>query len=558
MPSFKKYITLENSERTQPEGAHRRSEKLNLREVIHVTLVVRPSSSSKARHQAIEKLAFQHPSKRKHLGIEEFTKLHGARREDLAMIKRFAQDCGLRVIESNRSSRYVVLSGSIPTFSRAFKVEFAPFDYKGHTYRSYHGAIQMPQELEDVVEAVLGLDNRLLMGHHSFMAARSAVRHTDPEEVAKAYHFPAGVNGKGQCIAIIILGGGFHREDIKEYFKKAGLHKPTISIVEINGQKNDPASPALIKKLLDAMGLDPTQKKQPKSAAPPSAKAMIDAEHAMWTIETTLDIQLAGSFANAARLVVYFAPNNERGKYHALTAALTNKKYPATVISCSWGAVEENLPRNFVHALDKVFQDAALRGITVCFSSGDKGDDPDKKGRPRVHFPASSPHVISCGGTHWKIESNRLEESVWSESLPVGRVQSGGGVSKVFKQPQWQANARVKSKTGRRGRGVPDVSGKADIATGYHMLVCGYGVTMGGTSAAAPMWAGLIARFNQVLGYRIGYLNPLLYRNMNKSAFREITEGSNGFPASPGWNPCTGLGTPIGKGLLTVLKRKNK
>ena len=74
---------------------------------------------------------------------------------------------------------------------------------------------------------------------------------------------------------------------------------------------------------------------------------MADAEHAMWTIETTLDIQLAGSFANAAQLVVYFAPNTQQGKYHALTAAITNKNHPATVISGSWGAVEEDLPHQF-------------------------------------------------------------------------------------------------------------------------------------------------------------------------------------------------------------------
>src|SRR5262249_35218892 len=153
----------------------------------------------------------------------------------------------------------------------------------------------------------------------------------------------------------------------------------------------------LIKKLLDAMGLESTNGKQRDAkayvASQGSTKERGDAELAMWTIETTLDIQLAGSFANAAHLVVYFAPNNERGKFHALTTALNNKENPATVISCSWGAVEEELPRNFVHSLDEIFQDAALKGVTVCFSSGDRGDDPDKNGNPRVHFPASSPHV---------------------------------------------------------------------------------------------------------------------------------------------------------------------
>lgn len=561
MPSSKKYITLQYSARMRPEGARRKSEKPNPREIIQVTLVVRPSSTTKDRDRAIKGLALQPPGERQHLDIEEFAKLHGSRREDFELVKRFAQRSGLRVIESNRTRRYVVLSGSISAFNRAFKVECASFDYAGRTYRSYDGRVQIPAELKNIVEAVLGLDNRLLMRHHSFAPAHPAVRHTDPEEVAKAYKFPAGAKGKGECIAIIVLGGGFHRADIKNYFKRAKLRKPTISIVEINGQQNKPASPALIKKLLDVLGLDPnktTNMARLRVHPGTTPKEIADAEHAMWTIETTLDIQLAGSFANAAHLVVYFAPNNERGKYHALTAALTNKKHPATVISGSWGAVEEALPRNFLHALDQVFQDAALRGVTVCFSSGDRGDDPDKNGHPRVNFPASSPHVISCGGTHWKIQSNRLEETVWNETLPVGKVRSGGGVSKIFKQPEWQENAGIQSKTERKGRGVPDVSGKADIATGYPMLVGGYGITMGGTSAAAPLWAGLIARFNQVLGHRVGYLTPLLYQQMYRSAFREITEGSNGFQAGPGWNPCTGLGTPNGKKLLTALQTKKQ
>ena len=179
-----------------------------------------------------------------------------------------SEQCDLRVIETNRSRRYVVLSGSILAFNRAFKVECGLFDYDGRIYRSYHGGIHIPEELEDVVETVLGLDNRLLMNHHSFMLAHPDLRHTDPEEVAKAYNFPAGANGKGECIAIILLGGGFHRTDIQQYFKRAGLKKPNISIVEIDHQQNNPASPALLKKLLDKMRLASTKKKQSAAGTP--------------------------------------------------------------------------------------------------------------------------------------------------------------------------------------------------------------------------------------------------------------------------------------------------
>ncbi len=135
------------------------------------------------------------------------------------------------------------------------------------------------------------------------------------------------------------------------------------------------------------------------------------------------------------------------------------------VISCSWGAVEENLSPDFMHSMDQVFQDAALKGITICFSSGDKGADPDKNGSPRVHFPASSPNVLSCGGTHWVNTDQPLKEVVWSEQMPTYLAQTGGGVSKFFDIPSWQSGADIESKTSEKGRGVPDVAGKADMAT---------------------------------------------------------------------------------------------
>jgi kumamolisin len=254
-------------------------------------------------------------------------------------------------------------------------------------------------------------------------------------------------------------------------------------------------------------------------------------------------------------LIVYFAPNNSKGKYDALSAAISSSFNPS-VISCSWGGVEENMPSDFVLSFEQLLQDAALRGVTVCFSSGDKGSDPDSHGKPRAHYPASSPYVLACGGTHWIVPSDPLKEVVWEESFPNVTLRSGGGVSKKFRRRMWQKSARVKRKTGKGGRGLPDVSGKADITRGYHMIVAGHDATMGGTSAASPLWAGLIARLNQSLGYRIGYLTPLLYQRIYKHCLRDITLGGNGdYHACKGWDPCTGLGTPIGKKLLDVLTK---
>ncbi len=545
-------MRLKNSQPEHLSGTRLLRRKPDSAGIITVTVVVRSASSGKSREKAVRQISSLSPHQRKHLGGDEFVRRHGARKKDLALIENFAKRKGLRVVESNRARRCVVLSGTLDAFSKAFRVDFTMHTHRGFAYRSHRNGIYISPELDGVVDAVFGLENRALMSHHAFVHVADRSRHMDPEEVAKAYHFPAKSNGKGQRIAIVELGGGFYESDIKSYFQNLKLTVPKITTVQIDGQRNDPASPDLIKKILDAMGAT-------NAKAKPSIDS-VDASKALWTIEASLDIELAGAFANGAEIVVYFAPNNAQGKYNALTSALHNTQYPPTIISCSWGAVEANLDPDFVRSLDQVFQDAALLGVTVAFSSGDSGDDPDNCGQPRVHFPASSPNVISCGGTHWISHEEEFHEVVWNEQLPARVARSGGGVSSVFSTPEWQASAGVEAKTGKKGRGVPDVAGKADMAAGYGMIVGGYSVTMGGTSSVVPLWAGLIARMNQELGKNTGYLTSFLYQHDCVDLFMDITEGNNGnhYRAEPGWDACTGLGTPNGEKLLSILTRTSR
>lgn len=556
MSSRTKYVTLHHSERQQPTGARRKEH--DLEEIIRATVLVRPRSSPEARRDAMRELTLELPHRRRHLTPGEFVKAHGARREDLEQVASFAEESGLKVVETSAARRCVVLSGRVADFSRAFKVRLAAYDHPRRAYRSYEGTIQIPARLEGIVEAVYGLDNRPLMVRHLFASHSRAVRHTHPAEVAEAYNFPDEVNGKGQCVALIELGGGFRESDIEEYFDSYGLRRPKITVVEIDGQKNTPARRAVLRELL--RGFDqtphPTGNKKPVS----SSFSLAEMENALWTVEATMDIQLVGAFANAAHIVVYFAPNNEHGKYHALTAALTSRKHRPNVISCSWGCPENSLPQDVIHSLDRIFQDAALMGVTVCCSSGDDGDGSNTHGKPVVHFPASSPHVLSCGGTHWETAEGETIEVVWDEQVARRRCQSGGGVSEIFERPEWQFSAGVELKTGKSGRGVPDVAGKADIATGYRTIVDQCRFTMGGTSAAAPMWAGLIARLNQALGQSLGYLTPFLYQDLCQHALHGQTRGRNGkhYRAGPGWDACTGLGTPDGKKILSVLRGQRK
>lgn len=548
--SGKNRILLHGSEGRQPFGARLLSNKPAANEIIQVTVVVPPAAGSDARLASIRELASQLPGVRKHLDANKFLKLHGARHKDMKAVEHFAKENGLHVVESSRIKRSVVLSGTIDAFARAFLVQFTNREFLGETYRSFENGVHIPASLQDSIQAILGFENRSLMSHHTFMQASSCAHHVEPAEVAQAYSFPESATGKGQRISIIELGGGFYKDDIETYFRKRGVKERNITVIEIDGKSNDPSPKDTIKKMLDAMGVSDSKEA--------SSMDREEAIKALWTIETTFDIELAGSFAPEAEIVVYFAPNNAQGKYHALTSALHNPDHPPTVLSCSWGAVEDDLSSDFVDAIDQVFQDAALRGVTVCFSSGDRGDDCDKSGHPRVHFPASSPHVVSCGGTHWVAPQSAKDEISWTESMPTAVAQSGGGVSKVFAQPEWQCHAEIEKKTQRNGRGVPDVSGKADMAAGYCMIVGGYDVTMGGTSAAAPMWTGLFALLNQELKHNIGYATPLLYREDFCDAFHDILEGNNGkhYHAEAGWDACTGLGTPHGKNLLSALRKK--
>ena len=210
-------------------------------------------------------------------------------------------------------------------------------------------------------------------------------------------------------------------------------------------------------------------------------------------------------------------------------------------------------------SMDEAFQAAAVMGVTVCVASGDEGSTDGVNDKlNHVDFPASSPNVLACGGTTLQASNGRITgETVWNE-LAHNEGATGGGVSDVFGLPSWQSGAKVPRPTNPKGgRGVPDVSGDADPTTGYVTLVDGHSGVIGGTSAVAPLWAGLIALINESIGKPVGFINPLLYQNASSAGdFNDITSGNNGaIPLAPdgmhapdsvrrlglGWRPCWAL-----------------
>jgi kumamolisin len=234
----------------------------------------------------------------------------------------------------------------------------------------------------------------------------------------------------------------------------------------------------------------------------------------------------------------------------------TNKP---SVISISWGSAEPNWTSQAVSAMNSALQDAISLNVAVFVAAGDNlSTDSLTDGAVHVDFPASSPYAIGCGGTRLDAAGTQInDEVVWND----GTSGTGGGISALFPVPSFQQTLTLppNASTGATGRGVPDVAGNASPETGYSIVVNGQTETVGGTSAVAPLWAGLTALINQQNAAPAGFFLPTLYANA-ATAMRQITSGTNvpsdgspGYTAGPGWNACTGLGVPNGAAVASVL-----
>ena len=460
----------------------------------------------------------QHPA----LPRAQFPQQCGADPADLESLRRFARARGLTEIGVDAARRVLHLRATPQALASAFAVRFGRYqlpDGRG----PFIGCEPSPALPPEAI-AVLGLDRRPV-AHAHFRRPRTTPTHAyTPLEVGALYEFPPGTDGRGQGVAIIELGGGFRPGDLEHYFRGLGLAAlPTVTAVGVAGGANTPGG--------DADG------------------------------EVLLDIEVVGAIAPAAKIVVYFAPNTDQGFLDAITQAIHDTVHKPSVISISWGGAESTWTAQSLTGFDSAFQDAGLLGVTVCCASGDDGStDGETDGASHVDFPSSSPHVLACGGTRLVSSKNKItSEVVWNDG--AGQGASGGGVSDTFPLPSFQASANVPVSVNPshfKGRGVPDVAGDADPATGYQVRVDGRSAVFGGTSAVAPLWAALIALINQQLGKPVGFLNTALYTAAAEKTLHDITSGNNGaYTAGPGWDACTGLGSPDGQALLTALGGKS-
>jgi kumamolisin len=518
--AFEQYVALAGSERQPLPGASR-SGPCEPNEQMRATVVLRRRPTKKNVPSLAELI-----QSGERLTRRQYAARYGADAQDIKQVEAFALANGLTVETVNPAARTIVLSGTVADFNRAFRVELSRYTYPGGTYRGRTGPVYVPSELEEIVRGVLGLDDRPQARTHCRIlqsvipSAAAATSYTAPQ-VAQLYDFPTAVNGAGETIGIIELGGGYSQSDLDSYFGALGIPTPSVSAVSVDGAQNQPTG-------------DP---------GGPDAEVM-------------LDIEVAGSVAPGAKIVVYFAPNTDAGFLDAINQAVMDSQNKPSVLSISWGGPESTWTSQSLQSYNSALQSASAVGVTVCIACGDNGStDGVSDGEAHVDFPASSPYSLACGGTHLvSTDQSITEEVVWND-LPNGGA-TGGGVSATFPIPTWQDAAGVPPSVNPgnfRGRGVPDVSGDADPATGYQVSVDGSSEVVGGTSAVAPLWAGLVALVNQSLKTPAGYLTPNLYQKVAPTAgtFHDITSGNNGsYQAKVGWDACSGWGSPNGAAIL--------
>ena len=533
-------VPLSGSERSELPGATPAPTPLDESQQITVTVLLR-------RRAAVPSALVEGPETISNTQLRE---RYGAAEADAQLVTQVLGEYGLTVTETHLTSRRLKVSGTIAAMQSAFGTTLTAVasphpDGSGHvTHRYRTGSLSVPAQLSGIITAVLGLDDRPAARPQFRRGPASGARAAaEPEDgtaapaakggpltapqVASFYQFPAGTDGTGQTVAIIELGGGYTPADLSSYFSGLGLSVPTVIAVGVGGAANSPGG--------EADG------------------------------EVELDIEVVGGVAPGAAQMVYFANNTDQGFIDAISEAVHATPTPVAV-SISWGQSEDQWSAQSRTAMDQAFADAAALGVTVTVAAGDNGssDDPSEQTQVHCDFPASSPNALACGGT--KLTGNPssfaiTSEVVWNE-LASNEGAGGGGVSDVFPLPSYQAKAGVPASAaasgGGTGRGVPDVAGNADPVTGYLVVVDGRQEPIGGTSAVAPLWAGLIARLAQATGKRFGLLQTPLYAGAPAGGaapgFNDITSGNNGaYKAGPGWDACTGLGSPNGAALLTLL-----
>lgn len=517
---------------------------------------------------------------------------HGALAADAHAVAQWARTCGLSVSDTNLGRREMHLTGSAAAMGKAFGVALSRYAHArtGKQFRCPDGDVHVPDDLANIITGVFGL-NDMPVAVRGRRRVKPRSQSTDPKQqfpgsfyptdVASLYNFPE-TKGTGQKVAVLEFGGAFDPTVLASYFTGTlgFTNAPTVNSISVLGTQMDPSDTGT-------------------------------------TGEVYLDIEVIGGMAPASTIDVYFAPWTGEGYLTAINQAVHNDDYAA--ISISYG-IDEDLRGSandpgwpMLNAnIDEALRDASAVGIPVFVSSGDQGSSSVRGSvngqevtsySPTAHcgYPSTSPYATAVGGTMLYGQGSTItQEVVWNE---LGQLQdnqfyvggaTGGGVSDRYNTvPSYQTSAGVMPQSangnGITGRGVPDVAGNAAAYTGY-LVSQPPGSTVpiapvGGTSAAAPMWAALMACVRESLSTTFGgsvpafFFNDFVYANGKTAAFRDIVGGRDftydangngvpgnftaignnrstkvdGYSSAAGYDLCTGWGSPNGVALVAQL-----
>ena len=473
-----------------------------------LTVWLRPKTGGELDVASAVKLGSTLPRARTYTERKELRTRTDADSAAAERLSAYLERIGFHVVGSHWRS--IVISGPIDRLIEAFGATVSIFaDAEGRHFRHRSKGLHAPRDIAHLMRGVFGL--------HQWPRSRklgALSRHATPlsaSDVVKRYDFPAA-DAAGQTIGIVQFRGEFKPADFDRCMRAQNVAPP-------------PAHP-IVKRVDGA--------------------AVTHAIETTKDLEAALDAQVIGALAPGARIVIYEAPDDERGFLDAIRTALFDEEYRPSILSISYGWPEPLWTPAALAVLDDLFVAAALLGVSVFCSSGDNGAELGLDGKPHVLSPASSPFVHACGATAIVTTSDHDREDAWEKS--------GGGFSEHADLPPWQdAAKRVAARYHTApNRGVPDVSAQQD--PGYCVFLDGVELALGGTSAVAPVWAALTARINARLGISVGHFAPLLYASRD-GVTRDVTQGNNGrFNAHAGWNPCTGLGVPVGSRIEAVLR----
>ena len=479
----------------------------------------------------------------KFLTPAEFTERFGPTAGDYAAVAAAAQNAGLQVTGTHPNRLILDVSGPVSAVEAAFALHLQNYRAAdGRVFRAPDAGPRLPHGMAGRVAQVVGLDTALRLRSHlrpslvpSVLAGRTGSGPgggLSPSDIKTAYSLNSvSANGSGQSIALFELDG-YTASDITGYEANFGLPAVPLQNILVDGVSGGAGS-----------GAD----------------------------EVTLDIELAQALApNVSKIYVYETPNvnNTQNYLDGYNRIATDDL--AKQVSTSWGGPEDGSDTALIHGENTIFQQMAAQGQSVFAVTGDNGAYDDGM-TLSVDDPGSQPYVTGVGGTTLATNGTGgpyAAESAWGLAYNINDPNStgggsygvggGGGFSAVWPTPSYQA-ALVPTPS---MRSVPDVALNSDPETGYSIYVGGSWNVYGGTSAAAPLWAGFAALVNQQRAAAgkapVGFLNPIIYGIGASAAystdFHDVTRGNNlYYPAAAGYDNATGWGSLVGDALLSTL-----